>query len=52
MAAGKYENYKKAVDSLGVYSHPVNNMIEGTDRLGSIENTKEVARWAYENKVG
>lgn len=52
MAAGKYENYRKAVDSLGVYSHPVNNMIEGTDRLGSIENTKEVARWAYENKVG
>ena len=52
MAAGKYENYRKAVDSLGVYSHPVNNMIEGTDRLGAIENTKEVARWAYENKVG
>ncbi len=52
MAAGKYDNYKKAVDSLGVYSHPVNNMLEGTDRLGSIENAKEVSRWAYDNKVG
>ena len=51
-AAGSYANYKKAVDTLGVYSHPVNNMIEGTDRLGSIDNTKEVTRWAFENKPG
>lgn len=51
-AAGSYDNYKKAVDTLGVYSHPVNNMLEGTDRLGSIDNAKEVSRWAFENKVG
>ena len=51
-AAGNYANYKKAVDTLGVYSHPVNNMLEGTDRLGSVENTKEVTRWAFENKPG
>lgn len=51
-AAGNYNNYKKAVDSLGVYSHPVNNMLEGADKLGSIDNAKEVSRWVFENKVG
>lgn len=52
MAAGKYDNYKKAVDSLGVYSHPLNNLLEGADKLGSIDNAKEVSRWAFENKTG
>lgn len=52
MTAGKYEGYKKAVDSLGVYSHPMNNVVEGNDKLGSINNAKEVTRWVYENKVG
>ncbi len=51
-AAGSYENYRKAVDTLGVYSHPVNGMPEGADRLGAIENTKEVTRWAFDNKEG
>lgn len=51
-AAGSYENYKKAVDTLGVYSHPVNAMLESSDKLGSIENTKEITRWAFDNKAG
>lgn len=51
-AAGSYANYKKAVDTLGVYSHPVNRLSEGTDRLGAIDNAKEVTRWAFENKEG
>ncbi len=51
-AAGSYENYRKAVDTLGVYSHPVNKMLESSDRLGSIDNTKEITRWAFENKAG
>ena len=42
--AGKYENFKKAVEEEGVYAHPVNKMLEGTDRLGSVEGTKEVTR--------
>ena len=50
--AGKYENFKKAVEEEGVYAHPVNKMLEGTDRLGSIENTKEVTRWAFDAKAG
>ena len=50
--AGKYENFKKAVEEEGVYAHPVNRMAEGANRLGSIENTKEVTRWAYEAKAG
>ena len=51
-SAGKYENYKKAVEEAGLYSHPVNRMLEGTDRLGAIDGTKEVARWAFEAKQG
>ncbi len=50
--AGKYENFQKALDEEGVYAHPVNNMLESADRLGSIEHTKEVTRWAYEAKKG
>lgn len=52
LAGTSYEGYKKAVDSLGVYSHPVNAMTEGTDRLGAIDNAKEVSRWAFDNKPG
>lgn len=51
-AAGSYENYKKAVDTLGVYSHPMNGMLESNDKLGAIDNTKEITRWAFENKAG
>ena len=51
-AAGKYEGFKKAVDEEGVYAHPVNKMLESANRLGSIENTKEVTRWAFDAKVG
>ena len=51
-AAGSYENYRSAVQELGVYSHPVNNMLESSESLGSIANTKEVTRWAFDNKAG
>ena len=51
-AAGKYDGFKKAVEEEGVYAHPVNKMLEGTNRLGSVEGTKEVARWAFDAKVG
>ncbi len=49
-AEGKYENFKKAVEEEGLYAHPVNKMLESTDRLGAIEDTKEVTRWAFEQK--
>ena len=51
-AAGKYENFQKALEEEGVYAHPVNKMLEGTNRLGSIDNTREVTRWAFDAKVG
>ena len=50
--AGKYENFKKAAEEEGVYAHPVNKMLESADRLGSVEDTKEVTRWAFEAKKG
>ena len=52
MAAGKYDSFKSAIDSLGLYAHPVNRMLESSDRLGSIDNTKEVTRWVYDAKPG
>jgi len=50
--AGKYENFQKALEEEGVYAHPVNRMAEGANRLGAIDNTREVTRWAYDAKVG
>ena len=51
-SAGKYENFRKAMEEEGVYGHPVNKMLESTDKLGAIEKTKEVTRWAFEAKEG
>ena len=51
-SAGKYDEFVKAVAEESAYAHPVNRMLESADRLGAIENTKEVTRWAYEAKVG
>lgn len=51
LTAGKYEGYKKAVDSLGVYSHPL-NVTEATENYGGIDNAKEVTRWIFDNKAG
>lgn len=51
-AAGKYDDFKKAVAEEGLYAHPVNRMLESASRLGSIDNTKEVSRWAFEAKKG
>ncbi len=50
--AGKYENFQTALTEEGVYAHPVNNMLESASTLGSIDNTKEVTRWAFEAKEG
>ena len=51
-SAGKYENFQKAITEEGVYAHPVNKMLESANRLGSVEGTKEVTRWAFEAKQG
>ena len=51
-SAGKYENFQAACTEEGVYAHPVNRMLESSSRLGSIDHTKEVTRWAFEAKVG
>ena len=50
-AAGKYNNYKAACDSTGVYSRSI-TINEGTDTYGSIGHAKEVTRWAFDNKPG
>ena len=52
IANGSYENYKAAVDTMGVYSHVMNNVTEATSSFGAIDNAKEVTRWIFDNKPG
>ena len=52
LASGEYKNYKAAVDTLGVYSHPMIAIQESNDTYGSINQAKEVTRWVFDNKVG
>ena len=51
-AGGKLEGFRKAVEEDGLYAHPYNKMPESANRLGSVEHTKEVTRWAFEAKAG
>ena len=48
---GSYEGYKTALDSTKVYSHSL-TITEATSTYGTIERSKEVTRWAFDNKVG
>ena len=51
LAGGTYEGYKKALDSTKVYSHPA-TITEATSSFGSIDNAKELTRWAFDAKEG
>ena len=51
IAGQTYEGYKAAVDSMAIYSHPM-NVNEGTSTYGSIEQAKEVTRWVFDAKKG
>ena len=51
-SAGKYDKFQAACTEEGVYAHPVNKMLESADRLGAVNHTKEVTRWAFDAKVG
>lgn len=45
------EGYRRAVDSLGVYSHQ-QNVLESTSSFGSVDQAKEVTRWIFDAKKG
>ena len=49
LTGASLEGYRKAVDSLGVYSHPL-TITEATSNYGAIDNAKEVTRWAFDAK--
>ena len=51
LAGGTYEGYQKALDSTKVYSHPA-TITEATSSFGSIDNAKELTRWAFDAKEG
>jgi len=52
IANGSYSNYKKAQDSLGIYSHPMENVLESNSTYGAIDGAKELTRWIFEAKPG
>ena len=52
LTGGTYEGYLKAVDSLNVYSHRQNNVLESTSTFGSVDHAKEVTRWIFDAKKG
>lgn len=52
LAKGGLENYRAAVDSMGVYSHPVTRLAEGSSTYGAIDNAREVTRWIFDAKKG
>lgn len=51
IANGSYAHYRAAVDTMGVYSHPM-RIAESTSAYGAIDNAKEVTRWVFDNKKG
>ncbi len=50
-ANGSYKNFLAAVDSQSVYAHSA-NIVEGADRIGSLDHAKEITRWAFDAKKG
>ena len=48
---GSYDGYKRAVDSIKVYSHNL-TITEATSSFGSIDQAKTVTRWVFDNKIG
>ena len=52
-ADGKYDNLKKVVEEEGLALLTRNNLREGDENVGSIDDrTKEISKWAYEAKEG
>jgi len=49
---GSAEGYKAAVDSLGIYSHPMSRVLESTSTYGGVDNAREVTRWVFDHKPG
>jgi len=52
IANGTYEGYLQAVDTMSVYSHKQNRVLESTSTYGSIDQAKEVTRWVFGAKKG
>ena len=42
--------YQAAVDSTGVYSHVMNNVLESTSSYGGVDNAKQITRWVFDAK--
>jgi peptidyl-prolyl cis-trans isomerase D len=49
---GKIEKFNEVTKEMNIYPMPAYNIAEGAKSIANYPNTREIARWAYEAKVG
>lgn len=49
---GKYEKFAEAVKEDDLPVTPVTRMVQGTRRIGTVDNAREVVSWAFDAKEG
>jgi peptidyl-prolyl cis-trans isomerase D len=49
---GKYENFAEAVKEDDLPVTPVTRIVQGTRRIGTVDNAREVVSWAFDAKEG
>jgi len=52
LAGGKLDGFRKAADSLKVIPHVQEKITEATSSYSSVDQAKEVTRWAFDAKKG
>lgn len=52
LAGESYEGFRKAVDSMKIYAHPMDNVLESTSAYGAVDKAKELTRKVFEAKKG
>lgn len=48
---GNYNKFTEAVKESNLPVIPLNNMVEGTKRIGVVENAREVTHWVFDKKT-
>lgn len=49
---GKYENFAAAVKEEDLPVTPATRIVQGTRRIGTVDNAREVVSWAFDSKEG
>ena len=51
-SGGKYENFTAAVKEEDLPVTPATRIVQGTRRIGTVDNAREVVSWAFDSKEG